>query len=243
MNAISPKTEILLWDLDGTLVYWENLWVVVRIARIYLGLLHRRFPLINALLGASRAYCRVLKNPGDRKNDALFNLTLSRSLSCSQVEVAALSRELIVEGRLDEPIKHSIRGIPEALALVGEIHEKNRYRQVVATNPVMPEAFNVKRMALAGIHPEVFIHITGSERYSCQKKNSLFYRELLENLGVAAETCLMIGNDVKKDLVSRAIGIPFFLIENPFTQRSGAPPGLSPDASGDYRALRKLLLG
>jgi FMN phosphatase YigB (HAD superfamily) len=182
-------------------------------------------------------------HPATETNDALFNRALGASLHVSPDEIAWHTRGFLEDPRLAQAISCSITAIPEALALVMEIAGTGLFRQSVATNPVMPSAFNRRRLALSGYDPALFTHISGSEFFSRQKKYPQYYAELLNILGARPEECLMIGNDLAKDLVAKALGIPFFLLETPFTRRNNPFPGYSPDWTGDYMLLRDLLLG
>lgn len=239
MNDWKPR--YIFWDLDGTLVYWESLLLIKEIAKKYLQLVSREFHPLKAFLGTARAYSRVLKNTSTKTNDALFNATLAASLKISPTKVKNFFKKLMSDGELDEIIKTRIRAIPHALHLFEEMSSIGGFYHAGATNPVMPAEFNRRRLALAGFDTNRFFHITGSEFYSRQKKDPVFFQELLNLLRISPSNCLMIGNDVKKDLVASTVGIPCFLIENEFTKLS-KDSNIKPDWSGDYAKLRNYLL-
>ena len=41
---------------------------------------------------------------------------------------------------------------------------------------------------------------------------SIYYEEILENIGAKAEECVMIGNDVAEDMVAEKLGMKVFLL-------------------------------
>lgn len=237
------RLRILLWDLDGTLAAWDGPGIVVALAGRFLRLLRPHAAPLPALLAAGRAYLGALRNPGPRSNDAVFNARLAAALRLPCDLPARLARTLLADGAADDLIAAHIAAIPAARELVAAVAAHGGVRQVVATNPVMPSLFNRRRLELAGYDVAgCFVHVTGSELHSGQKHRVAFYEQLLAQLGAAPGDCLMVGNDLAKDLVAKEAGIPMFLIENAHTRRRGGPAGLAPDGSGDYDALRAWIL-
>jgi FMN phosphatase YigB (HAD superfamily) len=181
----------------------------------------------------------MLHNPGGRTNDALYNRLLSRSIGLPPERLAAITRGMIEDGLLDDLLARSFLPIPEGLRLVEDLARQGRYRQVVATSPAMPASFNRRRLSQAGFAPDWFVHVTGSDLYTSHKRERRFYDELLAHLGTTSDRCLMVGNDLGKDLYCRLAGIPMFLIENAWLHREKQPPGLEPNWSGSYDRLRE----
>jgi FMN phosphatase YigB (HAD superfamily) len=72
-----------------------------------------------------------------------------------------------------------------------------------------------------------------------------YYRELLDRLGSGAEECVMIGNDPRKDLPAKEVGITTFLVDVPgfwarrMLRRAQKDPRL--DGWGTYADLRAWL--
>ncbi len=233
--------EVIFWDLDGTLAWWRSLRVVAHIAWAYLGRLRREVPLLTGALAATRAYRRMLGNPGPRTNDEVFNRLMAASLGRTPAAMADLTRQLLARPEVGAAVDRFLCPIPEARALVQAAAATGRFRQVVATSPVMPSAFNRERLARVGYDPGWFVHVTGSEFYTSQKDDPRFYRELLALAGAPPDRCLMVGNDQGKDLVAKTAGIPTFLLRTEFTRRRPPPPGLVPDWEGGYERLARLL--
>lgn len=233
--------DVIFWDLDGTLAWWRSLRVVAHIAWAYLGRLRQEVPLLTGALATARAYRRMLRNPGPRTNDDLFNRLMAASLGRTPAAMADLTRQLLARPEVGAAVDGFLCPIPEAHALVRAAAASGRFRQVVATSPVMPSAFNRERLARVGYDPEWFAHVTGSEFYTSQKDDPRFYRELLAQAGAHPDRCLMVGNDQGKDLVAKTAGIPMFLLRTPHTRLRPPPPGLTPDWEGGYDRLADLL--
>ncbi|HOQ16762.1 MAG TPA: HAD family hydrolase [Defluviitaleaceae bacterium] len=88
------------------------------------------------------------------------------------------------------------------------------YDIVVATNPLFPKKAIVHRIRWAGFLPEDFRYITCYEESHYCKPNIKFYEEVLEKINKSPKECMMVGNDVKEDLVAGKLGIKTFLIED-----------------------------
>ncbi|MBF0498698.1 MAG: hypothetical protein HQM09_01085, partial [Candidatus Riflebacteria bacterium] len=171
--------RVLLWDLDGTLACWESMRVVLEVASVHLGFLRSVANPLQAGLASARAFIRILKNDGPFPNDLLYSHLLGRSLGLPHESVAELTRQMTTSGSLDPAIRRFIRPVAEALLLVRRVHEHGGFRQIVATNPVMPEEFNRRRLELAGFPREWFDFVTGSESFTGQKRNVRFFHDLL----------------------------------------------------------------
>ena len=52
---------------------------------------------------------------------------------------------------------------------------------------------------------------TFENSYSC-KPNPRYYLEVAEKLGLSPEECLMVGNDVRDDMIAETVGMKVFLL-------------------------------
>lgn len=90
---------------------------------------------------------------------------------------------------------------------------KNKgYSLVLATNPIFPRVATENRIRWAGLNQDDFALITTFETSSYCKPNVKYYEEIMERLNVQPQDCIMIGNDVKEDMVARSLGIEGWLI-------------------------------
>ncbi|OLS02381.1 HAD family hydrolase [Tissierella creatinophila] len=94
------------------------------------------------------------------------------------------------------------------------ILKEKGYDLVVATNPLFPISAVLNRIDWAGLNGEDFIFITNFEDMHFCKPNLDFYREILHNIDKNPENCLMVGNDVKEDMIVNEIGVSTYLIDD-----------------------------
>lgn len=231
------KPAMIFWDLDGTLAYWSSLRIIGHVAWAYARRLAREVPFLTGVLAAARAYRRMMDNPGPLTNDRYFNSLMASSLGKTDEQMACATREILASGEVEQAVGWFIRPILDARALLQKVIDDGRFRNAVATSPVMPSGFNRKRLAMVGFSPRWFEHVTGSDLYSSRKDSTRFYRELLAHVGLPAEACLMVGNDPAKDLVAKTAGIAVFLLRTGHTRARQPPPDLRPDWEGGYDDL------
>ena len=102
-----------------------------------------------------------------------------------------------------------------------------------------PSVATQTRIRWAGLLPDDFEFITTYENISYCKPNPDYYREVLKRVGLKAENCLMVGNDVGEDMVSEILGMKVFLLTDCLINKSGADIAWYPH--GGYDDLRDYL--
>lgn len=118
---------------------------------------------------------------------------------------------------------------------------KNKgYRVIVATNPLFPRTAILQRIHWTGAKPEDFEWITSYEISHFTKPNPQYFQEIVAQLGLKAEECLMVGNDVQEDLVAQTMGLKTYLVTDKIIDR-GNPP-FTPDGKGTMRDFYEELL-
>lgn len=95
------------------------------------------------------------------------------------------------------------------------------YRLVLATNPIFPAAATESRMSWVGLRPEDFLYCSTYENSHYCKPNPLYYQEILDKLGLTAQECLMVGNDVEEDMPAQGLGMKTFLLTDCLINRTG----------------------
>jgi len=116
----------------------------------------------------------------------------------------------------------------EAVALL-----KNKgYQLVLVTNPLFPKDAIIQRIVWAGLDPEDFAYITSFEGNSYCKPQLKMYEEVLEHLGLKAEACMMVGNDVDEDMIAGQLGMTTYLVTEHILNRGSGP--IVVDHQGDY---------
>lgn len=108
-------------------------------------------------------------------------------------------------------------------------------RLVMATNPLFPAIATYSRIRWAGLEPTDFAHITTYENSSYCKPNPDYYREILTNLNLKPEECVMIGNDVTEDMIAHELGLKVFLLTDCMINKSGADISAWPN--GTFESL------
>jgi FMN phosphatase YigB (HAD superfamily) len=102
--------------------------------------------------------------------------------------------------------------ISEAIDFVEWAFSQN-YEVVIATNPLFPRTAIEQRLAWAGLpvtkYP--FRLITSFEHFHFAKPNPAYFAEILGQLGWPEYPAVMVGNNLKDDILpARAIGLPAF---------------------------------
>ncbi len=101
---------------------------------------------------------------------------------------------------------------PLARAAVDAAKEGGR-TVVLATNPLFPYAAQLSRISWIGLNKDDFTLITSYESDSYCKPNPKYYLDICARLGLDSDECLMIGNDVREDMLAAAAsGIDGYLV-------------------------------
>lgn len=202
--------KAILFDLDGTLLPMDqNRFVESYLKRLVQKLAPYGYDpkqLIDTIyMGITAMY----KNNGTQNNETVF--------------WDAFTGIFGGDARKDEPIfmdfynnefheaKEACGFAPESAELIHMIHEKG-LRVVLATNPLFPAVATHNRIRWAGLQPEDFELVTTFENSHFCKPNPAYYQEILGKLNLAPEECLMIGNDVREDMVAGKLGMHLFLL-------------------------------
>ena len=110
-----------------------------------------------------------------------------------------------------QEVKNICGFLPEAAQTVRALKEMG-YRVILATTPMFPSIATESRIRWAGMEPEDFELFTTYENYHFCKPNLNYYKEILEQIGVKPEECLMVGNDVGEDMITEELGMKVFLM-------------------------------
>ena len=112
-------------------------------------------------------------------------------------------------------------------------------RIVLATNPLFPSIATESRMRWAGLAPDDFELYTTYENSSFCKPNPKYYEEILGKLGVSAEECLMVGNDVTEDMIAETLGMKVFLLTDCLINKENKD--ISAFVNGSFSELMEFL--
>ena len=207
----------VLFDLDGTLLPMDqNLFV-----KAYFGLLAKKLAshgydpkaLLDAIWKGTGA---MVTNPGEKTNEEVFWDTFSSLMGRDCRTDEPLFREFY-ENEFGS-VQASCGFTPKAAETIALVKRKG-LRTALATSPIFPAIATAQRIAWAGLTPGDFEYVTTYENSRHAKPNPDYYRDVMERLGVRAEECLMVGNDVTEDIVAQTLGMKVFLLTDCIVNR------------------------
>ena len=229
--------EVVLFDLDGTLLPMDQ---QVFVKAYFKGLAGKLAPLgydpeglISAIWKGTGA---MIKNNGEKKNEERFWETFSEIYG----EKAIKDQPVFEEFYRNEFQKvQSVCGHhPMAAEIVHKLKAAG-IRVALATNPIFPAIATESRISWAGLSPEDFELYTTYENSSYCKPNPEYYKEILEQIGVEPEECLMVGNDVVEDMVAETLGMKVFLLTDCLINKNNEDISRYPQ--GDFAKLAEFL--
>lgn len=121
-----------------------------------------------------------------------------------------------------------IRLYPGALEALAQLRRKGLRLWLLSNAQRVFTAFELQHLGLGQQLDGIFI----SSDYGCRKPDSRFYRALLEEKGLDAKNCLMIGNDRDTDIAgAKALGMGTLYMHTDLTppEQVKADPALHPD--------------
>lgn len=221
----------ILFDLDGTLLPMDQ----DKFAGAYVkGLTIAAEPagyspmiLGTAIMAGTAA---MVKNNGEKTNEEVFWDTLERTYGESVKNDIHLFDEFYATDF--QKIKDVCGFEPKATELIRYIKEKG-FRVALATNPLFPSVATESRIRWAGLNPNDFELYTTYETSRYCKPNLDYYREVLSQLGVSPEECLMVGNDAHEDMIAEKLGIKVFLLTDCLINKNNADISRYPQGSFD----------
>ncbi len=231
--------ETVFFDLDGTLLPMD----MEEFINTYMGLLAKKLAphgydpkhLVAAMWAGTQA---MVENDGKQTNEAVFWADFCHIFGADARKDEPLFAEFYAADFAQA--RTACRFAPQAAEIIGLLKEKG-VRRVLATNPLFPAMATRQRVRWAGLEPEDFELVTTYENSRFCKPNPAYYRELLDKLGLEAENCLMVGNDMDEDIrPAREIGMQTFLLSDCLINKSGAE--LEGIPQGGFGELKEFLL-
>ncbi len=240
MTESEQKTTIkaILFDLDGTLLRANMQQFIpqyIRSLAVYCAekVTSKKFEKV--LLAIIRD---LIKTAGDgsKTNEERVYARIHQELSISE----SMMRDCLTQFKQNdlEELREWIQPIPLARQIVKECQKKG-IPLVLATNPVFPKFIIQARMQWAGLEEDSFTCLTSYENSCYCKPHTGYFQTIVDRLGVAAENCLMVGNDLNHDLAAEAIGIKTYLVDTWLVDRGDSEWNC--DYRGDHGSLQKFL--
>lgn len=224
--------QAVLFDLDGTLIDVDMQVFIPLYLRRLAARLEAYVEPRRALATLRAAVMAMLGGTdGQRSLEALLRSKLGEELQLAwsdyQAGLVTFCREDLAE------LRPLIKPHPLARDLV-EACLGRGWRVVLATNPIFPREVIAARLAWSGLDDLPFQPVTSYETSRQCKPHPGFFHDLLAELGLPAQACLMVGNDTLHDLAAGLVGMPTCLLT---TWRIDRTPVLPADWEGPHRAL------
>ncbi len=211
--------KAVLFDLDGTLLPMDQ----DAFTKLYLGSMAKRMApygfepdkLISSIWQGSED---MVKNDGGRTNEDTFWTRF-----CEIHGEGARTYEPTLERYYHEDFdcaKVACRLDPMAAELVKCVKDMGLVA-ALATNPLFPSIATEKRAEWAGLVLADFALYTTYENSSYCKPNPMYYRYILDELGISADEAIMVGNDVDEDMIAEELGMTVFLVTDCLINRRG----------------------
>lgn len=219
----------ILFDLDGTLLPIDG----QAFEKIYFGNLSKHFldvyepkMLIQLIWGATKI---MVKDTSDRTNEVVFMESLEKLVG-SDITWMQERFARFYETNFDQ-LRTAVTPNENVLEAVRILKEKG-YQCVIVTNPMFPKIAIEKRIAWTGLNRDDFSYVTSFEKNTACKPQLKLYEEVLSELGLQVEDCLMVGNDIEEDMIVAQMGMDHYLITDHVMQEDVIPDFVK--RSGDY---------
>ena len=227
------KVKMVLFDLDGTLLPMDQ----NKFMHAYFGGLSKKLVpygyeparLIDAIWRGSEA---MVLTDGEKTNERVFWDEFIKIYGKEALEHYPVFEDFYINDF--DKARTSCGFDPAAAPTVRELKRRG-FRVALATNPLFPQEATKRRMQWAGLSEDDFELYTTYENSSFCKPNIKYYTEVIKKLGVSAEECLMVGNDVGEDMVAEKLGMKVFLVTHCLINKSETDISVFPN--GDLSAL------
>jgi FMN phosphatase YigB (HAD superfamily) len=212
----------VLFDLDGTLLQVE----MREFIPAYIQGLAKHFPdapdpatFDRAVKDSIRAL--LASDEGAVNNEQFFLTALGRQLGLDAALCGERVRRYCANGMAG--LESLVRPLALARNILARCFERG-LRVALATNPVFPRQLVEARLRWAEIADFPFDYVTTFDNSRYCKPHPAYFRDVLSQLGLTPEECIMVGNDTEHDLGARSAGITTFLVDTWLLDR----------AKGDY---------
>lgn len=221
--------KVVLFDLDGTLLPMDQ----EKFTEAYFkGLVKKLAPLgyekEQLIKGIWTGMAAMVKNNGEKKNEAVFWEAFVSIYGEKVLNDLDYFNEFYYNEFQDA--QPSCGFNPQASKAVRQIREAGM-RIALATNPIFPAQATKSRIRWAGLEPEEFELYTTYENSRFCKPNPKYYIDIVNQLGVEPEDCLMVGNDVVEDMVAQTLGMKVFLLTDCIINKNNDDISVYPNGS------------
>lgn len=202
--------KAVLFDLDGTLLPMdEEYFKKIYFGEVYKKIAYLGYTLDELLKVIWYGTKKMIQNDGSQTNEELFWKSFIEVHPDRLEENKANFVEFY--NNIFPTLGHTCGFQPLAKDFIKALKDKG-YEVIIASNPIFPLVATKARIRWAGLNPDDFKYITAYENSSFSKPNLKYYEEVLEKTGYKPEEVVMVGNDVREDMIVNQLGIDSYLI-------------------------------
>jgi FMN phosphatase YigB (HAD superfamily) len=228
--AQDQRLRAVLFDLDDTLLYddMEHTFLPHYFAALtdYMRPLCAPEELMKALYAGTQAAI-ASQDPAGPTNEDTYAAVFATRLDRPWDEIRGYLMGFY-ETRYPALRAHT-RSHPDARRAI-ETCLDSKYTVVIATNAIFPATAIQQRLSWAKIADLPYTLVTTYENMHTAKPSPAYYREIAGRIDVAPEQCLMVGNDVMRDIIpAQRTGMRTFLAD---TWMTNPDPEVRADGRG-----------
>jgi FMN phosphatase YigB (HAD superfamily) len=158
-----------------------------------------------------------------RTLEEIFDADFYTKLGVSKQELIHLLEEFYDE--VFPTLSHYTRQRPDAGPLIDWALSCG-FRIAIATDPLFPRKATYHRLRWAGFNPERFELISTFEHFHFTKNHPAYYAEVLGRLGWPEGPVLMVGNEIRRDLLpAHRLGVKTFFVDGDSVTSPGFEAG------------------
>ena len=210
MRQSTHMIKAVLFDLDGTLLPMdEEYFKKIYFGAVYKKIAHLGYTLDELLKCIWYGTKAMIKNDGKQTNEEIFWKAFIE-IHPDRIEENKVNFVEFYD-QIFPTLGDSCGYQPLAAKFIKKLKEKG-YEVIIASNPIFPIVATKARIKWAGLNPDDFKYITAYENSSFSKPNLKYYEEVLKKNNLKPEEVIMVGNDVREDMIVNQLGIDSYLI-------------------------------
>ncbi len=221
----------ILFDLDGTLLPMDE----EKFIKTYMGGLAKTMApfgydpqkLVQTVWAGTKA---MIANDGTKTNEQVFWDVYTQVYGQDKRTDEQYFAKFYQSGFA---ITKSACGFNEKVPVLMEKLKQLGLRIIIATNPFFPKTATHQRITWAGLNPNDFALFTTYENSRFCKPNIAYYQDILDKLGLKADECIMVGNDVGEDMIAEQLGLKVFLLTDQLINDDNLPTECYPQGNLD----------
>lgn len=204
--------DTILFDLDGTLLPLDT----EDFTKKYLGALTTKLrdyftpEEVSKVIWSSTMSMIKNVDPSKTNQEVFFEVFFS------QVEPSVATLNPIFDDFYENEFNFLQEGIEKDIRMIQSVQvlKEKGYDLIIATNPLFPKKAVEERIKWAGLNQDDFSFFTSYETMHYCKPQIEFYEEVLNKTKTKPHKAMMVGNDVKEDMIIKDLGVKTYLIED-----------------------------